>query len=186
MRKLADGTMRGLVAMATMALTLSCDGAPSGTDGCTPIDPSVCADPTECISVRATWCPPGVQVCNTSDVNLSLVHPDGIIVIGVGNGEVEDANGCVHEGDEIADQPFDRNGDGQAGPFEESITCSPFTFLTPPDRVETGLYVIRVDDQNAFFDTGDIRVEILVDGVDTCQFVNVDDDGQIDIDLNYP
>lgn len=131
-----------------------------------------CTNPAECLSVTATWCYPGAATCSSSDVDLSLERSDGII-IGVGNGESPNTNGCVHDEDEKANV-LDPDGDGVTGPFDENITCSPYTHADPPDRIDAGRYVIEVGEPFAILSTELVLLDINVDGQSSCQIVNIE------------
>lgn len=142
-----------------------------------------CADPNQCLSVTTTWCFPGATTCANSDVDLSLERPDGII-IGVGNGEVTDTNGCILDGDEQANVS-DPDGDGNTGPFNENITCSPYTHADPPDRIDPGSYFIEVEEPHPFFSTKVVLLDINIDGLTSCQIVNIEA-GPARVEVVYP
>lgn len=143
-----------------------------------------CADPNQCLSVTATWCFPGATICANTDVDLSLERPDGII-IGVGNGEIWNANGCVLDGDDVA-YLVDPDGDGNTGPFDENITCSPYPHAQPPDRIDEGRYVIEVDDSAPeLFSTEIVLLDINVDGQTSCQIVSIEE-GPARVEVIYP
>ena len=173
----------------TAVLLVACDGDDDG-DGrglAVPL-PINCVVPGECLAITATWCVPGndgIVDCTTNNVDLSLVLPGGG-TIGIRPGEFPDANGCIHDGDEQADPPFDRNGDGQPGPFAENITCSPALQPVGPPAIEPGLYVVQVQDNFSFFDTGLIIVDVNIDGVNQRHNILVDDGSVGEIQVDYP
>ena len=101
-------------------------------------------------------------------------------------GEFPDANGCIHDGDDAAGPPVDRNGDGQLGPFSENITCSPAIQPVGPPAIEPGVYTVRVHDNFSVFDTGMIVVDINTDGVNQRQTIFVDDVSVGEIQTDYP
>ena len=142
-----------------------------------------CANPDECLSVSATWCFPSATTCASSDVDLSLERPDGII-IGVGTGEIADTNGCIHDGDEQANV-LDPDGDGNTGPFNENITCSPYVHADPPDRIDPGRYVIEVEEPFALLSTEVVLLDINVNGQTSCQIVNIEA-GPVRVEVIYP
>lgn len=151
---------------------------------CTPVAAASfpCTNPAECLSVTATWCFPGAASCSNVDADLSLERPDGII-IGVGNGEIPDTNGCIHDGDEQANV-LDPDGDGVTGPFNENITCSPYTHAQPPDRIDPGNYIIEVEELS-LLNTGEVLLDINVNGQTSCQIVNIDA-GPARVEVVYP
>ena len=172
--------------MCTLGLMLmsGCSSEEEST-GCTPVaaDSFPCTDPDQCLSVTATWCFPGATTCATSDVDLSLQHPNGVI-IGVGTGEVASANGCVHDGDEQANV-FDPDGDGNTGPFNENITCSPYDNGVPPDRIDSGSYTVEVGEPFTLLSTELVLVDVNVNGQVSCQVVTIDA-GPVSVEAVYP
>jgi hypothetical protein len=173
----------------TAVLLVACSGDDDGGGGGLPVPlPINCVVPGECLSVTATWCVPGndgMVSCATNNVDLSLVLPGGG-TIGNGAGEFPDANGCIHDGDDQAGPPTDRNGDGQLGPFSENITCSPAVQPVGPPAIEPGVYTVQVHDNFSVFDTGMIVVDINTDGVNQRQTIFVDDGSVGEIQTNYP
>lgn len=142
-----------------------------------------CTDPAQCLSVTATWCFPGAATCASSDVDLSLQHPDSSIV-GFGTGEVASVNGCEHDGDEQANV-LDPDGDGNTGPFNENITCSPYVHADPPDRIDPGRYVIEVGEPFTLLSTELVLLDVNVNGQVSCQIVNIEA-GPASVEVVYP
>jgi len=159
------------------------DGGDTDSGDCSPLAATdfPCANPNECLSVTATWCFPGATSCTNLDADLSLELPGGG-VIGVGNGEFPNANGCSHDGDEQGNV-LDPDADGVTGPYNETITCSPFVHALPPDRIDAGRYVIEVDEFNIL--ETDILLDINVDGRTSCQIVNTDP-APVRVEVVYP
>jgi hypothetical protein len=196
MRKLAPGSSWALVSILGW-IGIALAGCTDAGGPCTPLDPSEfseCDDPTQCISVTASWCTPGADgevLCATNNVDLSLElpvfvdpnNPDELVTVGVG----QRRNGCEHDGDEQAEPPLDRDGDGLPGPFDENITCSPYVHeMDPPDRIDPGFYAAKIVDNSSFFDTGDVEVSVYVNGQTSCQFVNVDNGTEATVWIAYP
>jgi len=176
------------VVVLTAGLLFACDGDDDGGGGLAVPLPTNCVDPGECLSITATWCVPGndgLVNCATNNVDLSLVLPGGG-TIGIRPGEFPDANGCIHDGDEQATPPFDRNGDGQPGPFAENITCSPAVQPSGPPAIEPGLYVVQIQDNFSILDTGIVVVDVNTDGVNQRHTILVDDGSVGEIETVYP
>lgn len=173
----------GLLGIVGMLSSCASDDEDGGGIDDLPIPAAVnCVDPAQCLSIIATWCVPG-EDCTTNDVDLSLVLPSLTPPVGIRTDEIPNLNGCIHGGDEVAGLPFDRNGDGDPGPFTENITCSPTLGPTP---ISPGIYTVQVRDNFSFFDTGPIVVDINVDGVNQRQVVNVDNGSTAEIPVTYP
>ena len=126
-----------IVAVLTAVLLLACDSDDDAGGGGFPVPlPINCVVPGECLSVTASWCVPsndGVVNCATNNVDVSLDLPGGGTV-GVGAGELLDLAGCIHDGDDQAGPPLDRDGDGQFGPLSEKRRR-----LRGPDQRELSL-----------------------------------------------
>ena len=164
-------------------LLSGCGGDDSNSGGCSPLASTdfPCANPNECLAVTATWCFRGAASCTNLDADLSLELPGGG-VIGVGNGEFPNANGCIHDGDEQANV-LDPDGDGETGPYDENITCSPFVHAMPPDRIDAGRYVIEIDEFNLL--ETDVLLDINVNGQTSCQIVNTAQ-VPVRVEVDYP
>ena len=150
--------------------------------------PINCVVPGECLSVTASWCVPGndgMVNCATNNVDVRLDLPGGGTV-GVGAGELLDLAGCIHDGDDQAGPPLDRDGDGQLGPFSENITCSPFVQPVGPPAMAPGVYVVSVRDNFSVLDTGMIVVDVNIDGINQRTTVNVDDSSVAQFNVEYP
>jgi len=174
-----------IAGFAAIAFAVGCD-SDSGS-GCAPLAASAftrCDDPNECLSVTATWCFPGADSCGTADADLALVLPGGETV----SHNNDSANGCSLDFDEQAEEPWDRNGDGEIGPFDENITCAPYAHASGPDRIDPGRYVARISESSFLVEPGEILVDINVDGATSCQIVTIPDQEpfQVSIDIDYP
>lgn len=162
----------GLLALALSALA-SCGGEADPT-ACSPRAASdfPCADATQCLSVTATWCYPGAKTCANTNVDLTLTLPDSAVVTATSG-----TNGCVHDGDEQAN--------ALTGPFDENITCSPFTHPSPPDRIDSGTYVAKVS-EFALLGTEFVRLDIDVNGQTSCKVLQLSAAGQAQFSVTYP
>ncbi len=149
-----------------------------------------CEDPTQCLSITASWCVPesdGSVNCSANDVDLTLHLPGGDPVVGFGDGAVSQADGCVHEGDEEAfGEPSDRDGDGNPGPFSENVTCSPSRIHGDPPRLAPGLYRAEVGQGATLLDTGIVVVDVNVDGAHERSVFWIIDDVPGSVVVDYP
>ena len=59
--------IKGLALLGIVGLLSSCGGSDGGGINLPVPDTSNCVDPSQCLTVTATWCPPGASTCATND-----------------------------------------------------------------------------------------------------------------------
>lgn len=156
------------LAFCSVVALAGCSSDDSSNAGCQPLDPAEfpCVDPSQCLSVTATWCFPGASACTNMDADLTLSHPLAF-TIDASFTPVANINGCIHDGDETAP--------GITGPFDENITCSPYVHAAPPDRIDAGTYTASVFTAFSALHAGTpVRIDTNVDGLTACQVVAIE------------